>query len=254
MTGFSLDGKVALVTGGGTGIGKAIALEFAKFGAAVAIGYRSSKAEAESVVQMIENLGSKGIAIQGDVTDEQDVCRIVRQTLEFGGNQIDILVNNAGNIFDSKEVIEMERSLWDKTMTTDMTSTFLMCKHVVPIMKKQGSGRIINMSSVAAHNGGGKGTTPYAAAKAAVQAFSKGLAKEVSPEILVNCIAPGIITTRIHKAYLNDEGRKNNLSRIPLGREGTPTEIAGVAVLLASDYGSYMTGEMINVNGGLYMD
>jgi 3-oxoacyl-[acyl-carrier protein] reductase len=254
MTGFSLEGKVALVTGGGTGIGKAIALEFAKFGASVAIGYYSSKIQAEEVIREIESFGRSGIAIQGDVTNEKDVSDIVCKAASFGGGNINILVNNAGNIFDSKEVCEMDRTLWDKTMTTDMTSTFLMCKHVIPIMKAQRSGRIINMSSVAAHNGGGKGTTPYAAAKAAVQAFSKGLAKEVAPDILVNCIAPGIITTRIHKAYVTDEERKQNISRIPLKREGIPQEVAGVAVLLAGEFGSYMTGEMIEVNGGLYMN
>ena len=254
MSKFSLEGKKALVTGGGTGLGRAMAVEFAKFGADLVIGYRSSKKSAEEVVEIIKGLGRNAMAVQADVTDEQQVINLVDKAVEFGSGRIDVLVNNAGNIFDSVQVSEMDVSLWKRTMDTDMTSAFLVCKHVIPIMKKQNSGRIINMSSVAAHNGGGVGTTPYAAAKAAVQAFSKGLAKELAPNILVNCIAPGILNTRIHKAYISDEGRKNNLRRIPLGREGNPEEIAGVAILLASEYGSYITGEMIEVNGGLYMD
>lgn len=254
MNKFSLKGKRALVTGGGTGLGRAIAIEYAKFGADVVINYNSSKKNAEEVVQIIKGLGQNAIAVQADVTDEQQVINLINQAAKFGGGRIDVLVCNAGNIFDSVPVIDMTESLWKKTIDVNMTSTFLTCKHAIPIMKAQGSGRIINMSSVAAHNGGGAGTTPYAASKAAIQAFSKGLAKEVAPNILVNCIAPGIINTRIHQNYVSEEARTKNLQRIPLGREGMPEEIAGAAIFLASEYASYITGEMIEVNGGLYMD
>ncbi|MBP2628027.1 MAG: oxidoreductase [Firmicutes bacterium] len=251
---FSLEGKRALVTGGGTGLGRAIAIEFAKFGADVVLNYNSSKKNAEEVVEIIKSLGRNAIAIQADVTNEQQVINLINNAVEFGDGKIDVLVNNAGNIFESVPVSEMDVSLWQKTMDVNMTSIFLVCKYVIPVMKRQNRGRIINMSSVAAHNGGGIGTIPYAASKAAVQAFSKGLAKELAPNILVNCIAPGVIDTRIHQAYISEEARVNNLQRIPLKREGKPEEIAGAAILLASEYGSYITGEMIEVNGGIYMD
>lgn len=251
---FSLVGKKALITGGGTGLGRAIAIEYAKFGADVVINYNSSKKNAEEVVEIIKGFGRNAIAVQADVTNEQQVAKLINKAVEFGNGRIDVLVSNAGNIFDSVPVSDMDEGLWKKTMDVNMTSTFLVCKHVIPIMKAQSSGRIINMSSVAAHNGGGIGTTPYAASKAAIQAFSKGLAKELAPNILVNCIAPGIINTRIHQGYISEEARVNNLQRIPLRREGMPEEIAGAAILLASEYGGYITGEMIEVNGGIYMD
>ena len=249
-----LHGEIALVTGAGTGLGKAIAIELSRCGADVIVAYRSSRTEAEQVADEIRNNGCRAIAIQGDVTDENQVIHLVEESCKFGNGHIDILINNAGTILGSYPIKETSRVVWDKTFATNMTSTFLMCKYVVPIREKQKRGRIVNMSSVAAHNGGGKGTIPYAATKAAIRAFTKGLAKETAPEILVNCIAPGIITTKIHQAYMNEEGRKNNLSRIPLRREGEPLDIAGAVIYLVSQYAKYITGETIEVNGGMYMD
>lgn len=254
MSMFDLTNKIALVTGAGTGLGKAIAIELSRWGADVVVAYRSSRTEADQVVKAIEEQGNRAIAVQGDVTDEGQVIHLVEQAQLFGNGHIDILVNNAGIIMGSYFIKDTTRDVWDKTFATNMTSTFLMCKHVIPIMEQQGYGRIINMSSVAAHNGGGKGTIPYAATKAAIQAFTKGLAKETAPNILVNCVAPGIISTKIHQAYIDEAGRKKNLARIPLGREGKPIDIAGAVVYLVSEYAKYITGETIEVNGGIYMD
>ncbi len=250
---FSLAGKTALVTGGGTGIGKAIAVEFAKNGAKVIVNYNVSKANAEEVVTEIKALGGEAIALQADLTKEAEVKGLVEESVKFGGS-IDILVNNAGTLVQRCPIDQMDLSLYNKIMDVNMTSTFLVTKHVIPVMKKTG-GRIINMSSVAAHNGGGPGAVIYATSKAAVATFTKGLAKELAPyNILVNAIAPGVITTRFHDQYTSAEARENIKKSIPLGREGAPEEVAGAAMLLASQYGSYITGEMIEVNGGMYMD
>jgi len=251
---FSLQDKKALVTGGGTGIGRAIAIEFAKLGADVVINYNSSREAAQEVVGEIKKIGSEAVAIQADVTKEDQVVNLVEKAAEFGEGRIDILVNNAGTLVQRCPIGEMDLSLWNKIMDVNMTSTFLVTRYVIPIMQNQKSGRIINISSLAAHNGGGPGAVAYASSKAAIQAFTKGLAKELAPDILVNCIAPGIITTRFHDIYTPTEVRAKFGQNIPLGREGTPEETAGAAVLLATEYGSYITGEMIEVNGGIYMD
>ncbi|MBZ4655315.1 MAG: oxidoreductase [Peptococcaceae bacterium] len=253
MSTISLAGKTALVTGGGTGIGKAIAVEFAKNGAKVIVNYNASKANAEEVVSEIKALGGEAIALQADLTKEEEVKALVEECVKFGGT-IDILVNNAGTLVQRCPIDQMDLSLYNKIMDVNMTSTFLVTKHVIPVMKKTG-GRIINMSSVAAHNGGGPGAVIYATSKAAVATFTKGLAKELAPyNILVNAIAPGVITTRFHDQYTSAEARENFKKSIPLGREGAPEEVAGAAMLLATRYGSYITGEMIEVNGGMYMD
>jgi len=251
---FSLAGKNVLITGAGTGIGRAIALEFARLGASVVVNYNSSKEAALEVVKEIEQIGGKAIAFQADVTQEEQVKSLVKASAEFGQGKIDVLVNNAGTLVQRCPIEEMDLSLWYKVMDINLTSTFLVCKHVIPVMKKQKSGRIINMSSMAAHNGGGPGAVAYATSKAAVATFTKGLAKELAPDILVNALAPGIITTRFHDQYTSPEVRAKFQAGIPLGREGKPEEVAGAAVLLATEYGSYITGEMIEVNGGIYMD
>jgi 3-oxoacyl-[acyl-carrier protein] reductase len=254
MDKISLLNKKALITGAGTGIGRAIALEFARLGADVVVNYNSSKDAALEVVEEIKKLGRNAIAVQADVTQEEQVDALVQKTVDFGQGRIDILVNNAGTLVERCQIDKMDLSLWQTIMDVNMTSTFLVCKYVIPIMKAQKSGRIINMSSMAAHNGGGPGAIAYATSKAAVSTFTKGLAKELAPDILVNCLAPGIITTRFHDIYTPQDVRAKMTAGIPLKREGTPEEVAGAAVFLATEYGSYVTGEMIEVNGGIYMD
>ncbi|MFZ7102146.1 MAG: SDR family NAD(P)-dependent oxidoreductase [Peptococcaceae bacterium] len=253
MTTISLVNKKALITGGGTGIGRAIAIAFAKLGAEVVINYNSSQNDAENTVAEIEKIGGRAIAVQADLTREEQVINLLQGAEKFTGGQIDILVNNAGTMVKKCLIEEMDLELWQKVLDVNMTSTFLVTKHVIPMMKEQQGGKIINISSLAAHTGGSIGATAYATSKAAVQAFTKGLAKELAP-ILVNCIAPGIITTRFHEMYTSPEVRNQFHRNIPLGREGTPEETAGAAVFLATDLGNYVTGETVEVNGGLLMD
>lgn len=248
------DQKVVIITGSSSGIGKAAAIEFARAGAKVVVHYNSNKTGADEVVNAISQEGGQAIMIGGDLTIEENVNKLVEETVsKFGA--IDILVNNAGTLVERKNVSDMSRELWDRVMAVNMTSTFLCTHTAIPHLKKQQGGRIINISSVAARNGGGLGAAHYSAAKAAAIAFTKNLAKEMAPfNILVNSVAPGVITTPYHDQYSPDEMRKKFAANTPLRREGTPEEVAYGILFLASDQASFITGETLEINGGIWFD
>jgi len=251
---FSFRDKVVWVTGSSTGIGRAIALEFAEHGANVVVHGNSNPAEAEVTLKEVQDKGAKAILVLGDVTDRNQVDRMVAEIKETF-NRIDILINNAGTMVKRARIEELDHETLNKIMNINFTSVFHVTQAVLPLMKQQEKGSIINMTSIAARNGGGGGAVAYAAAKAAVSTFTRGLAKElVHDHIRVNGIAPGIITTPFHDRYSTPELRKGMAGQVPMGREGSPKEIAGTALYLASDYASYITGEIIEVNGGLLMD
>ncbi|MDZ7373274.1 MAG: 3-oxoacyl-ACP reductase FabG [candidate division KSB1 bacterium] len=242
-----LDGKVALITGASRGIGRATAVLMAEAGAAVAINYYRSEGPALELAQSICGKGGKALAIQANVANRQEVDRMVRQTLESFG-RIDILVNNAG-IWTYGEIDTMPDEVWDETMDINLRGVFYCTRAVVPIMKKQGGGRIINVSSTAGQRGEAF-HSHYAATKGAIISFTKSLAVELAPyNILVNAVAPGWVDTEMSAEALRTEGEKIT-SQIPLRRAGRAEEIAGPIVFLASDLASYMTGEIVNVNGG----
>jgi 3-oxoacyl-[acyl-carrier protein] reductase len=164
------------------------------------------------------------------------------------------LMNNAGSLIKRTKFEDLDEELWDRVMDVNLKSVYLVTKAVLPLMKEQGKGKIINVTSVAARNGGGIGALAYAASKGGVSTLTRGLAKElVQYHILVNAIAPGVITTPFHDRFSTPEMRKNMISQIPLGREGTPDETIGAALFLASSYADYITGEIIEVNGGQLM-
>ena len=249
------DGQVAIVTGASLGIGKATALEFAKSGASVVVNFFQSKDSAEQIVNKIKTDGGNSIAVQADVSKSADVDRLIKTTQDAFGERIDILVNNAGSLIERRSIQDMTDDLWDETMTLNLKIVYLCSNKIIPIMKKNNYGRIINISSIAARNGGGFGATHYSSAKAAVLTFTKGLAKElVNTGITVNGVAPGVITTPFHDKFSTKEIRDGFKKAIPLGREGTAEEIAYVILFLASEYSSYMIGETVEVNGGLWMD
>ncbi len=245
-----LEEKIALVTGGSRGIGRAIALGLAEAGAHVMITYRSAADEAAKVVSEIIAQGRKSEAYQGDAA-ELDRSREIVETIVGQHRRLDILVNNAGITRDGL-LLRMAEADWDAVLDTNLKSVFAMTKAAVRTMVSQRSGKIINITSVAGVMGNA-GQANYAAAKAGMIGFTKSMAKELASRgIQVNAVAPGFIETAM-TAALNDEQRKKLGAVIPLGRMGTPAEIAGVVRFLASPEADYITGQVICVDGGMVM-
>ena len=245
-----LEGKTALVTGASRGIGKAIALRLAKEGANIAINFAGNVAAAEEVKAAIEADGGKAILVQADVSDSAAVDAMVKTVVDtFGG--IDILVNNAGITRDGL-LMRMKEEDWDAVLNTNLKSIFLCTKAVSKLMMKKRSGRIVNMSSVVGVNGNA-GQANYSAAKAGAIGFTKSMAKELAGRcITVNAIAPGFIQTDM-TAVLPEAVKESMAKSIPLGRLGAPEDIAGTVLFLVSDCASYITGQVINVDGGMVM-
>jgi 3-oxoacyl-[acyl-carrier protein] reductase len=253
MSDYGLRGQRALVTGGASGIGRGIVEALAAHGVDVVLTYLSSDAGARETVAVAQSHGVKAYALQADLTDEAAVNHIVSETQSLLGG-IDILVTNAGGILGRIGTLDLTREIWDNAFALNVTSTFLCCKAVIPGMIAQGSGNIVLMSSQAAFDGGGVGSAYYAATKGAILTYSRGLAKELAPNhIRVNCVAPGLIDTRFHDINTPPDMRAAVRGRIPLGREGTPTDVAGAVIYLTSELGAYLTGETIIINGGQTM-
>ncbi|CRF28685.1 3-oxoacyl-acyl-carrier protein reductase fabG2 [Mycobacterium tuberculosis] len=245
-----LTGKVALVTGASRGIGRAIALSLAEAGADVAVNYAGSEAAAAETVQQIEAMGRKAIKVQANVGAVQEVEDMFKHVLETFG-RIDILVNNAGITRDNL-IMRMKEEEFDQVIETNLKGVFNCLKAASRPMMKQRSGRIINISSVVGALGNA-GQTNYVAAKAGVIGMTKAAAKELASRgITVNCVAPGFIETDMTDK-LSDEMRDQLLQQIPLARLGQPEDIAKVVRFLASEDSSYMTGQTIHVDGGMYM-
>ena len=246
---FNLDGKVALVTGGSRGIGRAIALALAAHGARVAVNYATNRAAADATVG---ELGGEGaaIALQGDVADAAQAAALVEGTIAAFG-RLDILVNNAGVTADDL-ILRMSEDAWDRVIDTNLKGAFHVTKAALRPMIRQRSGRVICISSVAGVVGNA-GQANYAAAKAGITGFAKSIAKEVaSRNITANVIAPGFIDTEM-TANLTDAQRTEIMRLVALGRTGKPEDIAPAAVFLASDEAAYVTGHVLTVDGGLVM-
>jgi 3-oxoacyl-[acyl-carrier protein] reductase len=245
---------VALVTGGGAGLGRACALTLGQRGARVAVHYMKSRDGAEDVVAALKAAGTEAQSFQGDLTTSDDATSLVAAvTARFGA--IDILVNNAGDLVERRPLLEMSDELFHAVLDVNLTSTFLMCRAVGPGMVTRKRGAIVNMSSLAAWNGGGPGAGAYAAAKGAVVSLTKALAKELAPHgIRVNCVAPGLIgQTAFHGRFTAPPAFENAAKNVLLGRAGTPEEVATVVAFLASSDSAFLTGETIEINGGMNM-
>lgn len=250
---MAFSGEVAWITGSSTGIGAACAVLLAREGCRVAVHYNRSEDEARAVVEEIEGGGGEASLVGGDVSDAKEVGRMVGKIQECFG-RLDILVNNAGGLIERRPFSEMTEDLWDRVMDVNLKSVYLCSQAVLPMMRERGGGRIINVTSVAARNGGGPGASAYATAKAGVSNLTRGMAKElVSENILVNGVSPGMITTPFHDRYTPPEVRDQLTSSLPIGREGTPEEVASVISFLASPAANYLVGEIVEVNGGQLM-
>ncbi len=239
--------KIALVTGASRGLGKAIALHLAEEGAQIIINYAKNSEKAKEVVAAVESTGGKALAMQADVSCWQEVEKMVDSIYEKFG-RIDILVNNAG-VNRDELIISMEKEDWDAVINTNLGGLFNCTKAVAKYMMIQKNGRIINMSSVAGERGG-RGQSNYAASKGGVNAFTRSVAMELAPKkITVNAIAPGVIETEMSSTVIR-RAKDFILNSVALKRLGQPEEIAKVVAFLASDDSSYITGEVIRVDGG----
>lgn len=242
--------KLAVVTGASRGIGRAIALQLASEGANVVVNFSGSEQKAQQVVEEINSLGAKAIAVQANVADNESVQSLMNAAIEQFGS-IDILVNNAGITRDNL-IMRMKEEEWDDVINTNLKGVFLCTKAVTRQMMKQRSGRIINITSIVGVMGNA-GQANYVAAKAGVIGLTKTTARELaSRNILVNAIAPGFITTEMTDA-LPEEVKSSMLSQIPLGSLGEPEHIAKAVVFLASEDSNYMTGQTLHIDGGMHM-
>lgn len=242
--------KSALITGATRGIGKQIAITLAKQGYNIVLNYRKENEELENTKKEIEEIGVQVLAVKGDVANFEDCEKFVKQTIERF-EQIDVLVNNAG-ITKDMLLMRMKKEDFEQVIDTNLVGTFNVTKNVVPYMMKARSGRIINISSVVGI-AGNAGQTNYSASKAGIIGFTKSLAKEIaSRNILVNAVAPGFIETNMTDV-LKDDVKQEIAKNIPLKRMGTAQDVANVVKFLASDDSSYITGQVINVDGGMLM-
>ena len=245
-----LSGKIAVVTGAGRGIGRAIALQFAELGAKVVVNYRNSITQVEELLTAIKNAGGEAFAVRADISREEEAKSLINATVEHYG-RVDVLVNNAGITRDNL-LMRMTEEEFDSVMNTNLKGTFFCLKHAAAVMLKQRSGRIINISSVVGITGN-IGQVNYAASKAGVIGMTKSAARELASRgITVNAVAPGFIQTDMTDG-LPDKVKEASLASIPLKRYGTVREIAGAVSFLASEAAGYITGQVLQVDGGMVM-
>ncbi|HKQ76970.1 MAG TPA: glucose 1-dehydrogenase [Blastocatellia bacterium] len=249
----NMNGRVAIVTGASTGIGRWAAIALAECGAVVAVNFNKNQAGAEETRRMIESEGGRATIVQADVSTKQGAQSLV-ETARAQLGPVEILVNNAGDLIQRCSLLEFSEELWDRVMNLNFKSALFCSQAVMREMMDRGGGSIINVGSIAGHHGGGPGAAVYAAAKAGVMCLTKGLAKELAPYgVRVNGVAPGVIDTPFHERMSTPELLKQFVATIPMGRVGTSEECGRVIAFLASDAASYIHGEMIEINGGQLM-
>ena len=247
---MKLKDKVAIVSGGARDIGRAVSVKLASEGAKVAVNYFNSQEDADQTLREIEAVGGEAILVKGDMTKQEDVDRMVAESVAAYGKRVDVLVNVVGGLVARKTLQEMDGDFFDFLMRLNVTSTFMVTKAVVPHMSSGGS--IINFASQAGRDGGGPGASAYACSKGAVMTFTRAMAKELGPSnIRVNALCPGMISTVFHDTFTKDAVRANVANATALKREGGANEVADTVAYLASSESSFLTGVNLDINGGL---
>jgi len=249
-----LKDAVALVTGAGGGIGQAAALELARRGADVAVHYHRNESGAAETARLLESMGRRTAVFRGDLARMDHARALVASVLERFGH-VDVLVNNAGDLVERKPLLEMTEALWRQVLDLNLSSAFYVTQAVVPGMIERKRGAVVNVSSLAAHNGGGPGALAYSAAKGGLISLTKAMAKELGGKgVRVNCVAPGLIgQTSFHDRYTSRDAFTAAEKTVPLGRAGTPEEVARVIAFLCGPDSAYLAGETIEINGGMLM-
>jgi len=245
---MSMNGKTVIVAGGGRDIGRACAIDLAKHGANILLTYHSSNETALSAVKEIEALGCKAIALQADLTLQESIDTVITKALDKFG-QIDSLVHVSGGLIKRVKIADMSNEHWDSVMDVNLKSLFMMTRACIPHMKSGSS--IVTFASQAGRDGGGGGAIAYAASKGAIMTFTRGLAKELGPDIRVNSVCPGMIDTGFHDTFTPENVRDFVAGATTLKREGKSEEVAKLVTFLTADSSSYMSGNCIDINGGL---
>lgn len=245
----SLDGRTALITGASRGIGRATAVRLARDGARIAVNYKGNAEAAEETKRLVEDAGSSAVLVQGDVSQETDADRVVKEAVAFGGGKLEILVNNAGTTRDDL-LIRMTAEQWDTVLDLNLRGAFLVTRAAMRPMMKQRYGRIVNVSSVAGVSGNA-GQANYASAKAGLIGLTKTVAREMaSRNVTCNAVAPGFVPTDLTSSLIG-QMEQTILKQIPLGRFGTVEDVASAIAFLVSDEASYITGQVLQVDGGM---
>ena len=250
----SLKGKKALVTGGASGIGRAISLELANMGAALIIHYHRSKESAESLAAQIHSSGGKAEVVQADLKEEAGVQALTDFVIERWDN-LDVLVNNAGDLVGRHKLEEVQMDFYRKVVAVNLDSNVLVTRAMIPLLKKSGSASIVNLASLAGRKGGHGGSAIYSMTKGAILTLTRALSTELAPYgIRVNAVAPGfILGSAFHALHTSEESKQATIRDIPLKRAGTCEDVARAVAFLASEYDGFITGATLDINGGVYM-
>jgi 3-oxoacyl-[acyl-carrier protein] reductase len=244
--------RAALVTGSGVGIGREVVKLLASRGAFVGVHFRTSQVEAEETLEHVKAAGGDGILIEGDISNEASANAIVDDFVKAAG-RLDVLVNNAGAPIDHASIEDCSTELWQQVIGTNLTGTFFVTRRAIPHLKATGNGAIVNNLSLSVQTGGANGAGAYAAAKGGIQVMTRTLARELAPEVRTNAVMPGVIETRHHEVFSTPERMAEYRKQTPLGRNGTPEEVAATITFLASDDASFMNGSLVDINGGRFL-
>lgn len=252
MESRTLAGRAVLVTGAGVGIGRAIAESLAAAGAFVGVHCHRSLDGANETLAAIRQRGGDGVVLQADLSNADEAISLVDRLVAVTG-RLDVLVNNAGSPIERQKIEDCPLDLWWQILDTNLTSAFVVTQRAIPHLKRSGHGAIVNNLSLSVQTGGANGAGPYAVAKGGLQVLTRTLARELAPDVRVNAIMPGVIETRHHEAFTTAERMEQYRLETPLGRNGTAEEVASVVRFLVSDEARFVTGAIIDVNGGRFL-